>query len=264
MTTRESPTAPSLLEEIRARGCVRVSAHWGDTSAQFLDPDTGAPAGLVGLVGELLAQDLGVRAEFVDMPWAEHIPALLDGRVDISVKHTNTPQRAFEVEFTQLSILCEEGRVVVRRDRGLSGEDALNQPSRSISVASGASQEIHIRERFPRATLRRYATTDEAFEAVVRGEVDACLHDTKVPVFLRTHPECTVLTDADTRPVTPYLDCVHPCIRPGDQRFLNWLNNWMAFRRASGTFERLIAEAERGYQAKLERIGAASPAPVEA
>lgn len=244
----------SLLDEVRERGFIRIVTHWGDTAAQYLDPDTGEPAGVVGLVGQLLAQDLGVRADFVDMPWADQLPALLAGQVDISVKHTNSPQRAFDVEFTLLSILCEEGRVVVRRDRGLVGEESLNQPQRSLAVAAGASQLLHTRERFPKAQVRVFATSDEVFAAVAAGEVDACLHDTKVPVFLRAHPECTVLTDKNDQPVVPYVDCVHPCIRPGDPRFLNWLNNWMAFRRALGTFERLVAQAERDHQTKLDQI----------
>ena len=113
----------SLVDQIRERGVVYIGAHWGETSAQYLDPDTGEPAGLVALVGELLAQDLNVRAEFVNMPWADHISALLDGRIDISVKHTLTPHRALQVEFTVYSILCEEGRIVVRRDRERRGKD---------------------------------------------------------------------------------------------------------------------------------------------
>lgn len=58
----------TLLDEIRQRGVIRITAHWDDTSAQYLDPRTGEPAGVVGLVGKLLAQDLGVRAEFVELP----------------------------------------------------------------------------------------------------------------------------------------------------------------------------------------------------
>ena len=247
----------SLLDEIRARGVVIISAHWGETSAQYLDPDTGKPAGIVALVGELLAQDLSVRAEFIDMPWADHIKALLDGRVDISVKHTLTPHRALQVEFTVDSILCEEGRIIVRQDRGLNSEADLNQPNRIIAVANEASQETHIRRRYSRAQMRFFATAQETLDAVAAGEVDACLHDTEVPGFLLAHPDCTVmLTQENDQPVIPYKDCVHPCIKPGDQRFLNWLNSWLAFHKASGTFEQLVHMAEAAHHTKFERITA--------
>jgi ABC-type amino acid transport substrate-binding protein len=191
---------------------------------------------------------------FVDLPWVDHIPALLDDRADLSLKHTNTPQRAFDVEFTVHSILCEEGRIVIRHHRGLQAASDLDHPGRIIAVAAGASQESHIRDRFPRAGIQGWPTAQDALDAVAQGRADASLHDTRVPGFLRAHPECTVLRHEDGQPVTAYVDCIHPCIKPGDARFLNWLNNWTAFRKASGTFERLIAEAERKHAAKRDCI----------
>lgn len=256
MASKDHDASKSLLDEVRERGVIRVAADWRDTPMQYLDPDTGEPAGMVGLVGELLARDLNVRAEFVELPWADHIAALLDDSVDISVKHTNTPQRAFEVEFTTQSIVCDEGRIVIRRDSGLRSEADLNQASRIIGVEIRSSQEVHVRDRYPLAQIRTfpYGRDRDIFEAVAAAEVDACLHDTGVPNFLLRHPKCTVLTADDGRPIVAYVDCIHPCIKPGDQRFLNWLNNWMAFRKAAGTFERILDEAEREHKAKLERI----------
>ncbi|NJL44275.1 MAG: transporter substrate-binding domain-containing protein [Nitrosarchaeum sp.] len=111
------------------------------------------------------------------------MPALLAGQVDISLKHTLTPQRAFEVEFTQDNLLCETGRIVVRRSRDWQQEQELNQPQRVIAVSPGASQEIHARRRYPLAQVRFFSTAQAALEAVALGEADACLHDTLVPTF---------------------------------------------------------------------------------
>lgn len=252
MTTTE-PSALSLLDTIRQRGLIRIPVQWDDTSAQYLDPDSGEPAGVVGLVGHLLAADLGVALQFVEIPWAEQIPALLAGEVDVSIKHTNTPHRAFEVEFTLFPIICEEGRIVVRRDRGLPNETALNRPECRLAVARGSSQEIHVRRRYPQAEVWLLPTAQDTLDAVANGEADACLHDTLVPGFLASQPDCTVLTTAAGQPVTPYRDCVHPCLKPGDSRFLNWLNSWLAFHRAAGTFETIITEAETAFQAKFHQ-----------
>jgi len=257
MANRIPGVSKSLLEEVRERGFIRIAVHWGVTSMQYLDPDTGEPAGFVALVGKLLARDLGVRAEFVgqdQLPWSDVLPALRDGRLDISVKHTNTPPRAFEVEFTVHSIICEEGRFVIRRDRGLRSEADLHQPGRIIVVAKGSSQALQGREYPTPAEIRILPTWGDTFEAVVSGEADACLHDTGVPTFLLAHPECTVLTREDGQPAVAYVDCIHPCIRPGDPRFLNWLNNWIAFWKPGGTFERLLKVADRDHQTKVERI----------
>ena len=244
----------SLLTKIRERELVRISAYWGETSAQYLDPDSGEPAGLVGMVGKLLAQDLGVKPEFVNMNWEEHIVALLNDQVDISIKHTNTPNRAFDVEFTIESILCEEGRIVILRNNDIKSENDLNQTHRVISVAIGSSQEVHVRERYPVARIKMLPDAQGTLDAVLNGQADACLHDTKVPGFLALHKECTVLAGDDGQPIIPYKDCVHPCIKPGDQRFLNWLNSWMSFNKASGKLERIINEVEKSHNEKFLRL----------
>lgn len=244
----------SLLTKIRERGFVRISAYWGETSAQYLDPDSGEPAGLVGLFGQLLADDLGVKTEFVNMVWENHIDALLNDQVDISIKHTNTPERAFNVEFTIESILCEEGRIVILSSNDLKKEADLNQPHRIISAAMGSSQEVHVRERYPLAQVKVLTNAQETFDAVLKGQADACLHDTKVPGFLSLHKECNILTKDDGKPITAYKDCVHPCIKPGDQRFLNWLNSWMAFNQAAGKFDRIINEVEVVHKEKFDRL----------
>jgi hypothetical protein len=68
------------------------------------------------------------------------------------------------------------------------------------------------------------------------------------------HPECTVLSNGQGKPVVFSVDYSHPMIKPGDQRFLNWINNWMDFHEVQGTLERIKAEAERAFEAKFERI----------
>lgn len=121
-------------------------------------------------------------------------------------------------------------------------------------MAKGSSQEVHVRERYPLAKIKILPDAQETFDTVLKGQADACLHDTKVPGFLSLHRECKVLTDDDGQPITPYKDCVHPCIKPGDQRFLNWLNSWMAFNKATGKFDRIINEVELLHKEKFDRL----------
>lgn len=251
-----SNTQPSRsrLDEIRDRGFVHIGCRWSPSAEQYTDPDTGEPAGVVGLLGKLLAKDLAVRAEFVDLTWADHIPALLKDRVDVCLKHTNTPERALVVEFSTGRVLRYEGKVVIRRDGGIRTEAELNQPHRIVTCGQGSSQEDQIQERYSQAQFRPYPKTEEALLAVAEGVADACLADASVPDFLRLHPECTILTDKEGQPVITSVDYSHPMIKPGDQRFLNWVDNWMDFHEVQGTIERIREEAYRAFEAKFERI----------
>jgi hypothetical protein len=102
--------------------------------------------------------------------------------------------------------------------------------------------------------LKTYANAHEGMLGVLHREADACLADASIPNFLLLHEECTVLQGEGGKPVITSLDFAHPCIKAGDQRFLNWLNNWMDFHHVQGTFEKLIAQAYREHEAKFHRI----------
>jgi ABC-type amino acid transport substrate-binding protein len=249
-----SAGAASLLDLVRERGAIRIAAHWDMTAEQYRDPDTGEPSGVVGKVGTLLAADLGVEPEFVEVPWEDQIPALLDGRVDICIKHTNTPQRAFVVDFARGRLEKYVGRIVVRRERDWSSESDLDDPSRTVATIGGSHQEAQAGERYPRATRRVYPTEHAAMDAVGRGEADAALGDAWIASFLLLQPECEVLTGPDGEPIVTSLDYAHPCIRKGDQSFLNWLDNWMDYHEVQGTFDRAIDDAYREHEEKFETI----------
>jgi ABC-type amino acid transport substrate-binding protein len=250
-----------LLDAIRRRGTIRIACTWGNTAEQFLDPDSGEPSGVVAMVGRLLAGDLGVRPAFVHLGWNEQIPAMVAGRVDICLKHTNRPDRGFAVDFCTGRLERYEGKIVIRRDAGIASEADLNRGDRTVAATAGSHQESQAKERYPHARVRTYANAHDGMTGVLRREADACLADASVPNFLLLHPECTVLHGADGRPVVTSLDYAHPCIKAGDQRFLNWLNNWMDFHLVQGAFERIIAQAYREHEARFDRIMAQSEHP---
>ncbi len=249
-----STNGQSRLNTIVERGVVRIGVRWSPSAEQYIDPDTGEPSGVVGLLGRQLAADLGVEAEFVDLTWADHIPALLDDRIDICMKHTNTPQRALQVEFSTGRVLNYEGKIVVRRDGPITSESDINHPDRTVSCGRGDSQEEQVRQRYPQAQIKYYLNTEMALEAVDTGEADLTLGDQAVPNFLKLHPECTVLRDKTGLPIITSLDYSHPAVKPGDQRFLNWVNNWMDFHTVQGTIERFKQEAYRDFEKKFDRF----------
>ena len=72
-------------------------------------------------------------------------------------------------------------------ENDLKKEADLNQAHRIISVAMGSSQEVHVRERYPLAQVKILTDAQETLDAVLKGQADACLHDTKVPGFLSLH-----------------------------------------------------------------------------
>ena len=80
-TTDEGDTTEQgTIERIRERGTLRVGAECLYKGTCFLDPDTGERLGYGVDVTNILAADLGVDVEWVDMEWTALIPASRPGR----------------------------------------------------------------------------------------------------------------------------------------------------------------------------------------
>jgi len=52
---------------------------------------------------------------------------------------------------------------------------------------------------------------------------------------MEEHPGLRLLREKDGELVVLAREYGHPAIRPGDQRFLNWINNWLQYHKAQGT-----------------------------
>jgi polar amino acid transport system substrate-binding protein len=197
----------------------------------YRDPDSGEPTGVVPELGKVMARDLGVEPEFVDVPWPEHMRALLDGRVDLLLSYTNTPQRAFEVEFAN-RLLPSQAVVMLMDESPLETMEALDREGARIGIWHGSSISRVARGRFPRATLLEFAEPPQALRA---GEVDACVVDAVTRVFMEKNPDLRLLRSPVGKLEVLAQEYGHPAVRPGDQRFLNWINAWLNYHKAQGT-----------------------------
>ena len=238
-----------VLGAILERGVVRIGARWDLTFEQFINPETGAPDGVVAQVGELLAESLGVTPEFVVLEWKDQIPALVAGRVDVLLKHTNLPERALEVEFSDGVLLEYEGVVLVREtDRGKGSSWVESSPLRLAAVV-GALQEAIIRERFVNASFIGVPDNDEGAELVRIGSVDGLVVD--AGLFVPNH--CAYLEDQTGERVIVSRDASHPCVALGQYRFLRWLDTFMDFHTRLGTISHIVERAQTEH-ARLNQL----------
>lgn len=231
----------SLLDTILERGMLRVPVEFnpppevnGFPPEFYIDPSTGEAAGLAPIISRIIARDLGVDIEFVDMPWPEHIPALLEGKVDLLPKHVNTPERALTVEFCSGRLMEYRVTALIPADSTYSDKEELNQPDKVIAVWHGSSIREIIRREFPRASMREFQAPSREVE---EGRADACLTDSVTKIFVEKHPGLKFLRKSDGRLVVFSTEYAQLGVKPGDQRFLNWLNNWHEYHEAQGTIQ---------------------------
>lgn len=223
----------STLDQVRAKNLLRVAVAYTPPPEEgyhpefYLDPASGQPTGVVPELGKVMAADLGVMPEFVDVPWPDHLRALVSGRVDLLLSYTNTPARALEVEFAG-PLLPSETVVMVLQNSPVQQQEALNQPGQRLAVWHGSSIAKVAAAVFPAATLVESA--DPPGE-VAAGRVDACIVDAVTKIFMRQRPHLRLLRDPDDKLLVLAQEWGHPAVKLGDQRFLNWLNNWLDYHR---------------------------------
>ncbi len=240
-----------VLDEIVRRGVLRVAARWDLTFEQFINPDTGEPDGVVARVARLMAEELGVRAHFVVMEWEDQLDGLVEGRVDILMKHTNLPRRALSVMFSDGVLLEYEGVVLVRKEWA-GGGLAWLRGARRLAGVSGALQEDIVRQRFPNAQYVPVRDNDEGAGVVIDGSADGLLVDAGLHV-----PEaCEYLTEPNGDLIVLSRDGSHPAVANGQFRFLRWVDNFMDYHKRLGTLDEIISAAKAAHrESGLSRQG---------
>ncbi len=229
--------APSLLDEIPRRGVMRVGVECVYKGTCFVDPETGEAVGYSVELTNLMARDLGVTVEWVDLEWTALIPAITTGNVDIVTQGmTNTPERAKVVEMTR-PMDYYPGVLILPADSPLHDQATLdellavlNTPERTVSFLLGGSQERTANALFPEATHRALDVA-AAYMELVSGRADAMIADASDAWDMtRENPAGKIWRD---QIVYSLYGCM--VIRAGDQRFLNWLNNWIDYYTSNQT-----------------------------
>lgn len=223
----------SVLDEVRERGILRIAVAYspppetGHPPEFYLDPASGEPSGVVPELGKVMAADLGVKPEFVDIPWPEQMQALLADKVDLLLSYTNTPLRALEVEFAG-PLLPSQAVVLVSKNSAVQQQETLNQPGRRIAIWHGSSIAQVAAEFFPLAAL---VESSDPTDEVTANRVDACVVDAVTKVFMEQHSDLRLLRNDQGKLLVLAQEWGHPAVRLGDQRFLNWINNWLDYHR---------------------------------
>jgi ABC-type amino acid transport substrate-binding protein len=137
---------------------------------------------LVGLEVDFagqLGKELDKQITFVETPWPELIPALVEGKIDIIMSGMSiTEERAQLVSFAEPYM--QIGQMALVRERDLSGfpnlKSFLDTTSRvgfvSNTTGAQASKEI-----FLKAKLTPQPTVDDGVAALRKGVIDVFIHD---------------------------------------------------------------------------------------
>jgi len=215
----------SLLKTIQSRGTLNVTTSLL-YPPEFYKDKSGNPAGYDIDILKLLAADLGVKLNIIDVPDnAANIANVQSGKADlVSAGLVNTPKRSLVLNFTRGYVPYTQV-VIVPTSGGANSIAELNQPGKKITALTASTAFFRAQLLFPKATVTPLAQ-DEALLSVATGKADACLIEIYLATpFIAQHSNTKLMNNGQA--VATEFGCWG--IVAGDYLLWKYLDNWIAY-----------------------------------
>ena len=224
-------TQESTIEQVLQRGVLRVGM---DTFVPWAMKDkTGQLIGFEIDVATRLAQDTGVKVQFVPTKWAGIIPALMTGKFDVIIGGMGiVPKRNLKVNFsipydyTGMSLVAHKTLA-----KGFSRLEDFNRPDVVLAVRLGATPVAAAKKYMPQAQLRQFDGESQTFQELINGKAHAVVASAPTPAF-----QALKYSDKLFMPLegTFTREPIGFAVRKGDPDTLNYFNNWIRVVDAEG------------------------------
>ncbi len=226
--------AASTIETIKKRGVLKVGMDIFQPWA--MKDKNGKLIGFEIDVATRLAEDMGVKVEFMPTAWSGIIPALLTGKFDVIIGGMGiTAQRALQVNFTQpyeysgMSIVAHK-----KKAAGFASLEDFNKPEVEIAVKLGTTAASTAKKFLPKAKLRMFDTEPQAYQELRNGNVHAVIGNAPRPAY-----EAVDYSDSLFLPVqgTFTKEPIGFAMRKGDPDGLAFFNSWITIVSLEGWLE---------------------------
>ncbi len=221
----------STIEKVIKRGTLRVGMS---TFVPWAMKDkTGKLIGFEIDVATRLAEDTGVKVEFVPTQWSGIIPAILTGKFDVIIGGMGIrPARNLKVNFTipydntGMSMVAHKELA-----QGFSSLSDFNKPHVNIAARLGSTAVTAAKQFVPKANLLRFDNESQAYQELLNGRAHAVIASAPTPTFQAVkYPDKLFLPLKKTFTKEP----IGFAVGKGDVDTLNYFNNWIRVVDAEG------------------------------
>ncbi|BFR49506.1 transporter substrate-binding domain-containing protein [Nitratidesulfovibrio sp. HK-II] len=230
-SVRQKLSEESAIADVLERGVLRVG--FSTFVPWAMQDKTGKFIGFEVDVATRLAEDLGVKVEFVPTKWSGIIPALLTGKFDVIIGGMSVkPDRNLKVNFT---VPYDHAGMALMANRatakGFATLEDFDKPEVTITARTGSTAAAAVKKRLPKATLRLFDDEAPAIQEVLAGRAHAMVSSAPLPAFeVLKNPDKLFLPMPGTFTSEP----VGFAVRKGDVDTLNVFDNWIRLVEAEG------------------------------
>jgi ABC-type amino acid transport substrate-binding protein len=239
----------SIVESVKKRGAIRVGVFTDRLPFAFLNGERQ----LVGFdveMAQLLARDLGVKVEFVELQDVGSLSDLLmSGRVDLAMTGMPvTPERTAEMVFSN-PYLDETFAFVVKdhlRERFSTWASIREFGDSPVAVPDLPYYVDRLKARAPALKLQVVGTIQQIEDGMKNATLDAvALPAERGSVLTLLYPKYTVVVP---EPGVVKIPLAYPVARR-DHDWAYFLNLWIELKRRDGTIDALYGHWILGKQA---------------
>jgi polar amino acid transport system substrate-binding protein len=230
-------TATPVFDRIREQGKLVVGTS-GNQPPLNAKASGGKIIGFEPDLARAMADSMNVELELVAMPFAELLPALRSGKVDMILSGmTMTAERNMEVAFVGPYFVS--GKAVLTKSESIaSAKDsrALDTPDVTLAALRGSTSQTFVEKRTPAAKAILTTDYDEAVYLVIKGQVDALVAD--LPFCLLStlrYPKENLRTLV--APLT--FEPLGIALPAEDPLFINWVHNFLLLAEGTGALDDL-------------------------
>ena len=235
--------AQSSLSQIQARDVLIVGTAITEPF-EYRHPDTGELIGFDVDIAQYIADKLGVKLEWVEMPFANLIPALQDRKVDLTIAAMYIkPEREELVDFSEPYI--QTGLVMVAQSAlqaQIQTVDDLAGLKVGVKIgATGAALAQDLSAAGISLEIKEYKSTSDSFLDLEVGRVDVVINDylNSLAYIKDSQADFEIITNASAEINFLSETGLGIAVHQGDQELLNLINAALIEMQSNGDFDRL-------------------------
>jgi polar amino acid transport system substrate-binding protein len=185
-----------------------------------------------------MARAMGVRAKLEVIPFAELLPALQSGKIDLILSNmTITPGRNLKVAF--VGPYFTSGKAFMTKIKTIATAEEpqdIDAKKTKLVALKGSTSQAFVQEAIPDATLVTAKDYDEAVKMVLEDKVHAMVADYPICVVsVFRYPNQGLLSVVTTLTYEP----IGVGVPAGDPLLVNWVENFMGIAEETGLLEEL-------------------------
>ncbi len=230
----------SSIDNIKSAGKLRI-ATFGDLPPYGYVENDGTRAGFDVSIGNRLAQNLGVQAEWVQVNADSRVDALKSDKVDLVLANfTVTPERKEVVDFAEPYMKVSIG-VASPNDARVT--DVAQLKGKEVAVTKGTTAEAYFTQSHPDINLVKFDSKTQQFQAFKDRRVTALADDNSyLFAWTKDNPAFSV----GIKEIGPR-SFIAPAVKKGNTDLRDWVSEQIIELRDNGTLAALFDQDLKPY-----------------